>query len=133
LKISDLIVSIIGLIFVRFPNNIYSIPNASELISGTLCAIEYVPSFRLRFWIRKTWFLLFDGKAVLLCIFRHLNRNRMVTSCPVQYANVILPLMTALTNHLQKRLVQEWAIVVNQRQSNEEGIQTQKAKKKRIN
>jgi hypothetical protein len=52
----------------------------------------------------------------------------MVTSCPVQYGGVILPLMTALTNHLQKRLVQEWAIVVNQRQSNEEGMQ--KAKKK---
>jgi hypothetical protein len=66
LKISDLIVSIIGLIFVRFPNNIYSIPSASELISGTLCAIEYVPSFRLRFWVRKTWFhFLFGGKAVL--------------------------------------------------------------------
>jgi hypothetical protein len=52
----------------------------------------------------------------------------MVTSCPVQYGGVILPLMTALINHLQKRLVQEWAIVVNQRQSNEEGMQKTKKK-----
>jgi len=56
LQISDLIQSILGLFFFKFPLNIYSINNSTELITGTLYAIENVPNFRLRFWLRRAWF-----------------------------------------------------------------------------
>lgn len=99
-EISDLVQSIIGAICARFPNNVYSLPNASELMTGTLYAVESVPNFRLRFWIRKTW-------------------GRMASACPEQWANAILPMMATLLNHLQARLPREWAIV-KQRQSADE-------------
>uniref|UniRef100_A0A914N402 Uncharacterized protein n=1 Tax=Meloidogyne incognita TaxID=6306 RepID=A0A914N402_MELIC len=59
-EISDLIQSILGLFFFKFPLNIYSINNSTELITGTLYAIDNVPNFRLRFWLRRA------------CIFQHL-------------------------------------------------------------
>uniref|UniRef100_A0A914MXI5 Exportin-5 C-terminal domain-containing protein n=1 Tax=Meloidogyne incognita TaxID=6306 RepID=A0A914MXI5_MELIC len=92
LQISDLIQSILGLFFFKFPLNIYSINNSTELITGTLYAIDNVPNFRLRFWLRRAW-------------------SRIITSCPEQYSNTIIPLVTRLSFHLQKRLVEQWSLI----------------------
>nr|CAD2138907.1 unnamed protein product [Meloidogyne enterolobii] len=99
-EISDLIQSILGLFFFKFPLNIYSINNSTELITGTLYAIENVPNFRLRFWLRRAW-------------------SRIITSCPEQYSNTIIPLVTRLSFHLQKRLVEQW-LLIKQTQTTDE-------------
>ncbi|KAL7080574.1 hypothetical protein ACQ4LE_000437 [Meloidogyne hapla] len=92
-EISDLVQSILGLFFFKFPLNIYSINDSTELITGTLYSTDNrILNFRLRFWIRKTW-------------------SRIITSCPPQYSNTIIPLVTRLAFHLQKRLVEQWSLI----------------------
>lgn len=59
----DLIQNILGLIGSKFFAHFYynSIDlsiNTSELICDTLYSISNVPDYHLRFWIRRTWFII---------------------------------------------------------------------------
>uniref|UniRef100_A0A1I8BWV0 Exportin-7 n=1 Tax=Meloidogyne hapla TaxID=6305 RepID=A0A1I8BWV0_MELHA len=42
---------------------------------------------------------------------QEVSMSRIITSCPPQYSNTIIPLVTRLAFHLQKRLVEQWSLI----------------------
>lgn len=62
LEMTDLVQNILGLIgskFLLFYNNsIGSLFDSSELMYSTLYSLPNIPDCRIRFWIRRTWFVI---------------------------------------------------------------------------
>uniref|UniRef100_A0A914BXV3 Uncharacterized protein n=2 Tax=Acrobeloides nanus TaxID=290746 RepID=A0A914BXV3_9BILA len=84
--------SIIGLLGSKYASEFYAQVISSELASGTLESIEYLPDFRLRIWIRKAW-------------------KPLICSCPAKHAAMIVPFLTMFTTHLHGLLKKRWEAV----------------------
>ncbi|KAL3096921.1 hypothetical protein niasHS_002637 [Heterodera schachtii] len=100
-EITDLTQSIVGLICARFSRDFYAISDAAEAIGRVHVGIEYVPNFRIRFWIKRTW-------------------SRIVCSCPADRSQIVLAFLKRVTKHMQKRLVEQWELVKARQSPDEE-------------
>lgn len=99
--------SIIGLLGSKYASEFYAQVISSELASGTLESIEYLPDFRLRIWIRKAWL----GKKVVTEILNTIFRKPLICSCPAKHAAMIVPFLTMFTTHLHGLLKKRWEAV----------------------
>lgn len=90
--IGDTVQTIIGHVGAKMSASFYSLPDAAELVQGTFLNANYVPDYRLRFWIKRAW-------------------TKVICNCPADKVNVVAPVIAALTQHMKGLLEQRWDVV----------------------
>lgn len=54
-EVGDSVQNIVGLVGSRLYYDFYSLPDSQSLIESAFANANYIPDFRLRFWIKRAW------------------------------------------------------------------------------
>ncbi|KAI6209644.1 Exportin-5 [Aphelenchoides besseyi] len=92
--INDIVQNIIGQVGQRLGAEFYKLEDASSLVEAAFLNAEYLPDFRLRFWLKRAW-------------------SRLITGCPAERVEVIAPITALLSQHMYTVLTNRWTAIEN--------------------
>jgi hypothetical protein len=64
-EVGDLVQNIVGAVGNRLHHDFYSLSDSQKLIECAFVGADQIPDFRLRFWIKRAWYVAeFNSKLV---------------------------------------------------------------------
>ncbi|KAI6244084.1 Exportin-5 [Aphelenchoides fujianensis] len=104
--VNDCVQNIIGQVGQRLAADFYKLDDAPALVESAFLNAEYLPDFRLRFWLKRAW-------------------SRLITGCPAERAQVIAPITALLSQHMHSVLTNRWMAMENDTEVAEEELFSQ--------